>query len=93
MDEVNRDLVALTYGPIVLVSEDMTYLVGNREHPETWIKPVAGEDMAFLTEPGHTGVYDFVRRKFVPYYTYPEDKWYFMYNRIFPEGHEFPRKK
>lgn len=93
VDEVNRDLVALTYGPIVLVSEDMTYLVGDREHPETWIKPVAGEDMAFLTEPGHTGVYDFVRRKFVPYYTYPEDKWYFMYNRIFPEGHEFPRKK
>jgi len=85
--------VALSYGPITLVSEDMTILVGDREHPEAWIKPVPGCEMTFETDRGHTGQYEFITRRFSPYYTYPEDKWYFMYNRIHPEGWEPPRRR
>jgi len=93
VDQAHPDLVALSYGPITLVSEDMTILVGDREHPEAWIKPVPGCEMTFETDRGHTGQYEFITRRFSPYYTYPEDKWYFMYNRIHPEGWEPPRRR
>jgi len=49
--------------------------------------------MTFETARGHTGQYEFITRRFSPYYTYPEDKWYFMYNRIHPEGWEPPRRR
>jgi len=84
IDEHDPDLVALNYGPIVLVSTEMTLLVGDREHPETWIKPVEGEEMTFITDAGHAGVHKFLRRTFKPYYTYPEKDYYFMYNRSYP---------
>ncbi len=82
VDEKRSNLCALLYGPIVLVSTEMTVLSGDVEHPEAWIKPVEGEVNTFRTLPGNAGVYDNVVRTFVPYYTYPEDKWYFMYNRF-----------
>ena len=88
VDEKHGDIVALCCGPIVLVSTEMTLLVGDKEHPESWILPVEGQEFTFKTEPGHTGAYPFVCRTFVPYYTYPEDKWYFMYNRIFRDTNE-----
>lgn len=83
VDEARPDLVALAYGPLTLVSREMTMLVGDREHPESWIVPVEGEPDTFRTLPGHTGALGFVTRTFEPYYTYPEDRWYFMYHRIY----------
>ncbi|OZG64607.1 beta-L-arabinofuranosidase domain-containing protein [Bifidobacterium eulemuris] len=88
VDRRNRNLVALMYGPVVLVSSEMTMLVGDRDHPESWIIPVEGESMVFRTLPGHTGALDFVCRTFEPYYLYPEDRWYFMYHRIYRDDAE-----
>lgn len=83
VDKYNPDIVALNYGPLVLVSTEMTVLVGDVNHPEEWIHPVPGEELTFETAPGHTGRYDFVTRKFVPYYKVGPMEWYYMYNRIF----------
>lgn len=88
VDEQHPNLVALNYGPIVMVSTEMTILVGDREHPEEWILPVEGEEMTFRTLPGHTGALEFVCRTFKPYYTYPENTWYFMYHRIYKDDKE-----
>ena len=55
VDEKNNEIVALCYGPVVLASTEMTILVGDRENPEDWIKPVPGKPLTFITEPGHTG--------------------------------------
>ena len=63
----------------------MTVLVGDREHPETWFEPVEGEDNTFRTLPGHSGIYPQVCRTFRPYYTIGVMKWYYMYNRIYPD--------
>ena len=88
VDEQHPDLVALNYGPVVMVSTEMTILVGDKAHPEEWILPVEGEEMTFKTLPGHTGILDFVCRTFKPYYTYPENTWYFMYHRIYKDDKE-----
>lgn len=82
VDEKRANLCALCYGPIVLVCTEMTALTGDREHPEEWIKPVPGKEMTFQTLPGCAGVREEVVRTFVPYFTYPENEWYFMYNRF-----------
>lgn len=83
VDDHRPDLVALCYGPVVLVSEDMTLLIGDRDRPQDWIVPVDGAPMTFRTLPGHAGRPDWVCRTFVPYYTYPENRWYFMYHRLY----------
>lgn len=85
VDEYHPDLVALTWGPIVLASDEMTFLVGDQAHPEEWIKPVEGEENVFETLPGHTGVYDWICRTFRPYYTIGTMKWYYMYNYIYAD--------
>lgn len=85
VDAQHPNVVALRWGPMVLVSEEMTVLVGDSEHPEEWIQPVPGEENVFETLPGHTGVYDFVVRRFVPYYKVGLMQWYYMYNRIYPD--------
>lgn len=82
IDIEHPDLVALTYGPLVLVSTEMTLLEGDREHPHDWIKPVDGVFGTFTTLPGHAGPHTFLQRKFVPYYTLGEMQWYYMYNEI-----------
>lgn len=82
VDAQHPNLAALLYGPFVMVSDEMTILVGDREHPEEWILPVEGEELTFRTLPGHTGIRSFVCRTFRPYLSYPEDKWYFMYHTI-----------
>lgn len=83
VDRQNPEIVALNYGPLVLVSQEMTVLVGDVHHPEEWIHEVPGKELTFETDPGHTGRYEFVTRKFVPYYKVGSMKWYYMYNRIF----------
>jgi hypothetical protein len=69
----------------------MTVLVGDMAHPEEWIRPVPGEEMTFRTERGHTGVYPFICRTFVPYFSYPENQWYFMYSSVFESNEELAR--
>lgn len=83
VDEYTPELVALSYGPVVLACTEMTLLVGDRNNPQEWIKPVEGEPFTFRTEPGHTGFYPHLTRTFVPYYKVGEMQWYYMYNRIY----------
>ncbi|MGI6643427.1 MAG: beta-L-arabinofuranosidase domain-containing protein [Bacillota bacterium] len=83
VDEYSPDMVALCYGPVVLACTDMTILVGDKDHPEDWIKPVPGEPFTFVTEPGHAGRFKHITRKFVPFYKIGEMQWYFMYFRLF----------
>jgi len=85
VDPQHPDLVALLWGPMVLACDEMTILVGDREKPEEWIKPVEGEENVFETLPGHSGVYDFIVRRFRPYYTIGLMQWYYMYNYIYPD--------
>jgi len=82
VDECSKDVVALSYDPIVLRAEDMVLLIGNADHPENWIHKVEGEHYVFETDKGHIGGYDFVTKRFKPYYKVPAMEWYFMYNRI-----------
>ena len=93
VDSYRPNLAALCWGPIVLVSTEMTILEGDMNDPASWIVPVKGEEMTFRTLPGHTGALKQICRTFVPYYSYPEDKWYFMYHRIYAEGELKPYRK
>ncbi|MCH9276985.1 glycoside hydrolase family 127 protein [Bifidobacterium amazonense] len=85
VDDARPDLVALCYGPVVLVSDEMTLLSGDRDRPQDWIVPVEGETMTFRTLPGHAGLPAWQTRTFSPYYLYPQDRWYFMYHRIYAD--------
>lgn len=82
VDRYNPEIVALLYGPIVLVTDEITLFIGDTENPSDWIHPVEGEDMTFKTEKGHVAGYDFLSRTFIPYYKVGPMKWYFMYNRV-----------
>jgi hypothetical protein len=54
------------------------------ERPEDWIHQVDGELLAFETDPGHVAGYDFLTRRFTPFYKIGSMKWYYLYNRIKP---------
>jgi uncharacterized protein len=90
VDRVNQNIVALTYGPLALACDEMTILVGDREHPENWLKPVEGAFATFETLPGHSGKYEFILRRFRPYYQIGPMEWYYMYNRIYPDMASVP---
>ena len=83
-DEYSPDIAALMYGPLVLVSDKMTVFKGDMENPEQWIKPSwrEGYSYCFETLPGHVKGYDWLTRKFYPYYEVPELEWYYMYSRL-----------
>ena len=85
VDAQHPELAALVWGPMVLCTDEMTLLVGDREHPEAWIRPVEGEEGVFETLPGHTGIYEFVTRTFRPYWKVPAMQWYYMYHRLYPD--------
>ena len=85
VDPQHPNVVALCWGPMVLVSDEMTVLVGDQARPEAWIVPVEGEENVFETLPGHTGIYDFICRRFRPYWQVGLMQWYYMYNRIYPD--------
>jgi uncharacterized protein len=84
VDEKNPDIVALSYGPFVLVTDRMTYFIGDIEQPTSWIHPVEGGVFHFITDKGHVAGYDFLTRTFTPYYKVGSMQWYYMYNRIKP---------
>lgn len=92
VDEQHPDVVALVYGPFVLTCDEMTVLVGDREHPEDWIHPVEGEDNVFETDEGHSGIYSFIRRRFRPFCQVGLMQWYHMYNRIYADMQELNEK-
>lgn len=80
IDGKNQNIAALCYGPLVLVTDDLAAFVRDQEKPEEWILPVEGEPLCFETTEGSMeGIYPFEKRKFRPYYSYPNLKWYFMY--------------
>ncbi len=85
VDALHSDVCALLWGPMVLCCDEMTVLVGDREHPEDWIRPVPGEENVFETLPGHSGVYPHICRRFRPYHTIGLMRWYYMYNRLYPD--------
>ena len=84
VDSCSPQIMALSYGPVVLVCDKMTLFTGDTEHPETWIEPIekAGYSFAFRTKPGHVKPFGHLTREFYPYYEVPEMEWYYMYNRI-----------
>jgi len=82
VDKYNTDIVALLYGPIVLVTDEMTELIGDVENPAEWIHPLEDKKMTFRTDKGHLAGYDFLTKIFIPFYKVGPMKWYFMYNRI-----------
>lgn len=83
-DAYSPQIVALCYGPIVLVCDKMALLAGDAAHPENWLEPIQkdGYSFAFRTKPGHIKPYEHTVREFYPYYEVPEKEWYYMYNRI-----------
>lgn len=85
VDPQHLNVVALCYGPLVLCCDEMTVLVGDKDHPEKWFHPVEGKENTFRTLPGHSGFYHHVCRTFKPYYTVPLMQWYYVYNRIYPD--------
>jgi len=82
IDTQNPNIVALLYGPLVLVTDEITELVGNIENPENWIHPIEEGEMLFKTAKGHVAGYDFKTRTFSPFYKVGPMKWYFMYNLL-----------
>ena len=84
VDEKSEDVVALNYGPLVLVADKMAHFIGDVTEPSAWIKPVPDQSFTFVTDKGHVSGYDFLQRTFVPYYKVGEMQWYYMYNRIRP---------
>ncbi len=82
VDQVNPDIVALNYGPLVLVADTMTQFIGNAAEPSAWIHPAASKPDSFVTDTGHVAGYDFLTRNFSPYYKVGAMQWYYMYNRI-----------
>lgn len=92
VDAQHPEVVALCYGPLVLCCNEMTVLVGDRDHPEKWLLPVTGEENTFRTLPGHSGFYSHICRTFKPYYTVPLMQWYYMYNKLYPDMETLDRK-
>ncbi len=92
VDKANGNIVALAYGPVVLACDEMTLLIGDRDRPEDWIKPVPNEFATFETLPGHAAKQPFITRRFRPYYRIGPMEWYFMYCRIYPDAASVPHK-
>lgn len=83
VDAYSPEIMALAYGPLVLVCDKMTVFQGDAERPEEWIRPSwrEGYSVAFETLPGHVKGCGWLTRAFYPYYEVPELEWYYMYNR------------
>lgn len=82
VDSINKEIMALNYGPLVLTADEMTDFIGDPDRVGEWIHRVAGDTLAFETDPGHAAGYKFLKRKFIPYYKVPAMQWYYMYNRV-----------
>lgn len=80
VDAFNPDIVALSYGPLVLCTDTMTVLQGDVTRPEDWIHRKEGYSSE--TDQGHVKGYDSLTRIFKPYYKVPAMEWYYLYNRI-----------
>ena len=85
VDSYSPDIMALVYGPVVLVCNKMTLFTGDTKHPEEWMEPMEkeGYSFAFRTKPGHVKPFGHLTREFYPYYEVPEMEWYYMYHRFF----------
>lgn len=86
VDKKNHDIKALCYGPMVLAGEEMAALKGDLNDLEEWIICIDDKKKIFETKPGHDMGYDFLTRKFRPYFLIGEMEWYYMYNKVFNES-------
>lgn len=82
VDEFNPDILALSYGPIVLCTDTMTVFTGDKENPDSWIHKIEGEDFLFETDKGHVKGYGNLIRRFKPFYKVPAMEWYYLYYRM-----------
>lgn len=82
VDIINKDIVALSCGPIVLCTDKMGVLTGDMENPERWIKRKEADGYLYETEKGHVKGYNHLTRVFKPYYEVPAMEWYYLYNRL-----------
>ncbi|UCH35056.1 MAG: glycoside hydrolase family 127 protein [Armatimonadota bacterium] len=75
------ELIALMYGPLVVagLSEKHTYLPGDADDPQSWVKPVPGEPLTFRTVGQPTDV------TFVPLYRVIHER-YGVYWVVTQEG-------
>ena len=46
----------------------------------------------FETLPGHSGIYSHICRRFYPYWQIGLMKWYYMYNRLYPDMEALDRE-
>ncbi len=92
VDPQHRDVCALMWGPVAMCCDEMTVLVGDRDHPGDWIHPVEGMENVFETLPGHSGIYSHICRRFYPYWQIGLMKWYYMYNRLYPDMETLDRE-
>lgn len=79
VDEKNKNIAALLYGPVVLATDDMTHLTGDMVNPEKWIVCKDEKDMIFESLPGNMPLFQQLVRQWKPYYKIPVMEWYFMY--------------
>ena len=76
IDSYRSNLVALMYGPIVLVADKPGVLRGDTENPSSWILPVSDRPGVFQIKGKPYS------QKFKPYFSYQEGERYYMYHKI-----------
>lgn len=75
-DNYHPNLVALMYGPTVLVADKGGVLQGDKEHPSSWIAPTSDQPLVFQTRG------EMNKREFGPYFKYGKGERYYMYHEI-----------
>ncbi len=76
VDKYHPNIVALMYGPVVLVADKGGVLKGPIDSPSDWIIRVSDEALIFRTRGQQ------VDKEFRPYYSYKEGEKYFMYQEV-----------
>lgn len=84
VDAQHPQLMALSWGPVVLATEEIANLKGDPQQPEAWILPVPGEKGVFETLPGHDQAFAARTHRFRPFFSLDEKPWYYMYLNVSP---------
>lgn len=81
IDPQHPVIIALHYGPVVLVGDKDGILLGDISNPKLWIKRHDGEGLIFETTPGHLKAYRKRTIIFKPFYAVGPRERYYLYNR------------
>lgn len=79
VDAQHPNIMALLWGPLVLVSDELMRLKGDASRPEKWIVPRDAAQGVFETVPGHDQAFSTRTHVFRPFYAVGENQWYYMY--------------